>query len=298
MTQFKVKTALRLRSVAAIEPGNIITVLPQETLVTEIEQPHPAGWLFVSTTVGGKALSGFVSSAFLDSVAADIPEDEATTVQEVHMKTAQSITRSKTSGRSFPLNEPGMPERTGADVLTKVNQIWQIIDFLNVEKSPRYQPANKQTFCNIYAYDYCYLAKAYLPRVWWSGKALTRLAKGETVPVTYGDTINEITANGLYNWFNDFGDDFGWKRMFDLTEFQEEVNKGKAGIIVAQRTVLSLSGHIVPVLPEDAANKAVRANGKVTMLLQSQAGAANKRAFTSQWYLSEKFRGFSFWLHD
>ncbi|HEU4552832.1 MAG TPA: hypothetical protein VFS25_08360 [Chitinophaga sp.] len=298
MTQYRVKTALRLRSAAAIEPGNIIAVLPQDTLVTETTGPQAMGWVFVNTTLSGRQLQGFVSSAYLDAVAPDLPDITAAAVQEVHMQTAQSISRSRTSGRSYPLNEPNMPMRTGTDALTKANQLWQIINFLDVVKSPRYLPANKQTFCNIYAYDYCYLAKAYLPRVWWSGKALTRLAKGETVPVTYGDTINEITANGLYNWFNDFGDDFGWQRMFDLTAFQEEVNKGKVGIIVAQRTVLSLSGHIVAVIPEDAANKAIRVGGQVTMVLQSQAGAKNKRAVTSQWYLSSKFRGFGCWLHE
>jgi hypothetical protein len=298
MTQYKVKTALRLRSAALIDPGNILAVLPQDTLVAEADVFHPDGWLFVKTTLSGRELTGYVSSAFVAAVTTATPSTVADKVQEVHLKTIQPISRSHTGGRSFPLNEPGMPRRDAVTESARVAQLWRIIDFLQVETSPRYLPANGQTFCNIYAYDYCYLAQTYLPRVWWSGKALTQLAKGETVPVAYGDTVNELNANSLYNWFNSFGDDFGWKRVFDLDELQSAVNKGKVGIIAAQRTNLSRSGHILAVIPENATSQALRTNGKVTQVLQSQAGAKNKKAFTSQWYLSVNFRGFGCWLHE
>lgn len=294
MKSYKVTTNLRLRSAAEIDPGNILTVLPEDTVVKEEDDATNVGWLHVNTTISGHLLKGFVSSSFVEEILQDILPEVSANISEVNLSTSKHISLSDTSGRSYPLNQTGMPVRVVADA----TQLWKIIDFLNVEQSIRYQPANGQTFCNIYAYDYCHLAKSYIPRVWWSGRALTRLAKGETVPIVYGDTVNELNANSLYDWFNDFGDDFGWTRIFDLDVFQSEVNKGKVGIIVAKRNDLSRSGHILAVIPETTDKKAISTSGKVTSLLQSQAGATNKKAFTSQWYLSANFRGFSFWLHD
>lgn len=301
MPQYKTTTALRLRSTASIEPGNIKTVLPPDTIVEDAGPSGATGWLHVTTTLHNTPLDGFVSWAYVVEVAPDAAvEAESNHIAEVQLSTSQSITRSQTNGRAFPLNEAQMPSRV-PDALpaTRVSQLWQVIDFLDVTNSKRYLPTSSQTFCNIYAYDYCCRANIYLPRVWWSGKALTQLSApgAAPVPVRYGDTVNEITANGLYDWFHDFGDDFGWKRMLDIDAFQDAVNHGQVGIIVAKRAIASRSGHITPVIPETGANQALRSGGKVTALLQSQAGATNKRAFTSTWYLSANFSGFSWWLH-
>lgn len=300
MPQYTVNTALRLRSSAVIAPDNIQTVLPTGALVTDLGPSGTTGWLHVSTTQGRSQLTGYVSDKYVTIVPAEADGPHTfLDVAAVNLTTTKPITRNQTGGRAFPLNEPSVPKWNGAvtpDV--RVQQLWRNIEYLNVEKSARYQPTATQTFCNIYAYDYCTLAGVYIPRVWWTGGALRKLGAGQGVPVVYGETVNEITANGLYDWFRDFGDDFGWQRQLDMDVFQAGVNNGKAGIIVAKRAIVSRSGHICAVIPENADNHAVRSGGKVTGLLQSQAGAKNKKAFSSTWYLSSNFSGFSWWLNS
>src|SRR5262245_9719 len=121
-------------------------------------------------------------------------------IPEVHLKATGR--RDSTAGRANPLGERHQPSSAaGLDA---------IVRFLNVEASVRYARTTENTFCNIYAYDYCTLAGVFLPRVWWTGKALDRFAAGEVVPVKYGETIAEVNANGLYEWLREFGPQFGW----------------------------------------------------------------------------------------
>ena len=300
MKKYFVKTALRLRIAPEIKIDNIITVLPQGSIVDFVENASQSGWFKVMAVIGNKDLIGYVNSSFLDNIAEGTP-DVSTKIQPVHL-TLKSGTlggfRNLENGRAYPLNEVNMPRRTTeADISKKIVQIYSIINFLDVEKSHRYLPGIGVTYCNIYAYDFAYLANTYLPRVWWTGKAISELSKGNQVEVKYGVTVDELNANSLFDWFSSFGDDFGWERFYDIDTFQSEVNQGSVGIIVAQRKDLSRSGHIVGVIPETNENNALRVNGKVTQLLQTQAGVKNKKIFTGQWFLSDNFRSFGFWLH-
>ena len=157
------------------------------------------------------------------------------------------------------------------------------------------------TFCNVYAYDYCTLAGVYLPRVWWTGKALDRIAAGEDVAVKYGDTVAEVNANGLYDWLREFGAQFGWTSVETADELQRGANAGKIGVICARRSERSKPGHIAVVVPESQApNVAQRAGPKVVLPLQSQAGAKNF-CFSSgknEWWAGAQFDAYGFWLHD
>jgi hypothetical protein len=61
-----------------------------------------------------------------------------------------------------------------------------------------------------------------------------------------------------------------------LTDLQEVVNQGGVGVIVAENRIDSEAGHIVLVVPETDAYRALRTNtGEVTAPLQSQAGRFN-----------------------
>jgi hypothetical protein len=69
---------------------------------------------------------------------------------------------------------------------------------------------------------------------------------------------------------------------------------------VARRKQDGKSGHIVAVVPETTAERAVRnAAGEVTKPLQSQAGMANFRRDTStlNWWKGDQFAESAFWLH-
>jgi hypothetical protein len=268
--------------------------LPQGHLVTKLGVAEDETWWRVSTDHQGSTLEGFVKSDFL-APASDFREPAPSrSIREVHLETTNRIARDQTSGRAFPLNEPGQPSRNGNPPAT----LTQIIDYLKVDISERYEPTSRATFCNIYAYDYCYLAGVYLPRVWWTRRAIATLAAGGTVTPQYDVTVTELNANSLNNWFEEFGDDFEWRRTFDLTELQNAANAGHVSIISGQRVDLNKSGHICPVVPETGTHTANRRGATVIMPLQSQAGATNFRYGGSVWWTNAKFRRFSFWIHE
>jgi hypothetical protein len=181
--------------------------------------------------------------------------------------------------------------------------IVKIIDWLDVGKTShlRWQGGGGKTFCNVYAYDVCIIAGAYLPRVWWTSKAIGELLAGKTVQAKYGQTVSEIRANYIFNWLVEYGQDFGWKQLFDVDSLQAEANSGRLGIVCAQRKNMEMSGHIQIVAPEHGSNKAKRNSAcKVVQPLQSNAGVQN---FTygclgTTWWQGASFRQYGFWTCD
>ena len=296
MAIFRVEaTALNLRSKPLVAPSTKIAVLSRGQTVETLEEAPDASWLFVSAVINGVKVQGFVNRSYLVKVNDFEAPSGSNTVVPVHMTTQKLIQRASASGRAFPLNEPKQPLRVQVNAPSELHKI---IEWLNVEVSARYKPKSGETYCNIYAYDYCYLANVYLPRVWWTSKAIGQLQQGVNVTPVYDQTIHELNANSLFNWFGEFGGDFGWRRVFDLTELQNDANRGAVCIISARRKELNRPGHICAVVPETIDLKAVRKNGVVTCPLQSNAGATNFRYGGSVWWTSEKFSGFSFWVHD
>lgn len=207
------------------------------------------------------------------------------------LRSKKLITRNDGS-KAYPLNEESMPKGDG----TAVKNL-EIIDWLDVEKSLRYKRKEisgkvVSTYCNIYAYDFCYLAGAYLPRVWWYDKALDLIKKGNSVDAKYGETVYEMNVNNLYDWFEEYGNTFGWQRQNDLKEAQDLANKGQVVIIIAKQKIATRSGHITIIAPEHQGNKARNIN-KHFLPLQSQAGIVNYKFLIDNWYTSPKYVGYS-----
>lgn len=203
-------------------------------------------------------------------------------MKPVHLPTTQPVTRMNLR-RANPLNESNMPKSDGTP-----ESLHAIIKWLNVTKSARYQRTPKDTFCNIYAYDYAYLCGAYLPRVWWSAKALADMKKGIDVGVQYGKTVFEQNANALYDWFRLVSGSMGWCKIESKTEAQKLANEGKCVIMVGARTGRKGSGHITAIVPETDKHKAIGTKGIgteriVTVPLQSQAGAVNFEYQSADW---------------
>jgi hypothetical protein len=288
---------LNLRSEPAVANRTRIAVLPFRHQVTKIADEN-AAWAKVNTELQGTRVTGFVAKRFL-SPAGDIASPPAARrIREVHLTTSGPVRRNMTSGRAFPLDEPGQPARDlSAGAAAKATALGKILDWLDVERSARYRRTPNTTYCNIYAYDYCFLGGAYLPRVWWTSAALLKLYAGETVRPVYGATVHELNANALFNWFRDFGTEFGWKRLFDLDQLQTAANGGEVAVITGQNRVPNRSGHINVVVPETDTHKAARSGGSVTRALQSQAGATNFKYRTSAWYTGAQFRDFAFYIH-
>lgn len=313
MLKYKVTAnELRLRSTPNSQTHrNIIAVLSNGQLVEKIADSGPDWWEVRTLLSGGSSATGFVVSRYLEAITpeanpAPVPTSTPASILEnfvtpVHLQENKAnVTRKVTTGRAYPLGEPNRPSRDGSSVAAASASIHQIINWINVEQSARYAPTSSSTYCNIYAHDYCYLNGVFLPRVWWTSKALIELNHRNRVPIQYGQTVNELNANNLLRWLLEWGDDFGWRRVFDLNELQAEANLGKVCIISARNVNENSSGHICAVVPENDLNKAVRnADGSVRIPLQSQAGRTNKKYFNnSLWWLTRTFADFGYFVHE
>lgn len=200
---------------------------------------------------------------------------------------------------AYSLVRTKYPARNGAEALAH----------LKVETSPRYQKRGLTTYCNIFAHDYCHLLGVYLPRVWWSSEAVTRLARGEDIKGEYGKTLFELNANSLYTWLVTFGKAFGWMYIQpnDGEEAQGRVNLGSVGVICAQRKELAKPGHIsciVPEVPEPRQQMAYRRAGKILAPLQAQAGVMNFSyghnliSGLTPWQHSSVFHAWGMWTNN
>lgn len=291
--------------------ANVRARLPDGHIVQAVTGQEVDGFLEVETNLLGAHFHGYVSAQYLKpSTGADkVPEispsptPPTSGIVAVYMpRKAGTITKRKATAGPHSLNETGQPKRQGSSPDDLRHELAAIIDWLAVDNPShlRYQPDGKSTFCNIYAHDYCHLAGAYLPRVWWSQAALVALAQGKPVQPLYGKTIDELRANDLFRWLRDFGPNFGWRQTSTLTKLQTEVNQGALGLIVARRVQDGASGHIVAVVPESNGHKAKRNSvGDVTATLQSQAGSTNFRYGTGKqdWWKGAQFAESAFWLH-
>jgi hypothetical protein len=280
--------------IARMKEGQIVRVL------AEAAPP----FVRVRATLGGSDAIGFASARFLAPADVASPGDAGMATglaspPAVHFREHDADSRRASAAkRAQPLGEAGRPERDpAAYATTRVAQLGGIIDWLAAEQSARYRRTGV-TFCNVYAADYCYLAKAYLPRVWWNGDAMRRIGLGEVPPVRYDTTVREMRADDLLSWLLEFGPGFGWRRVFDATALQNAANEGGIGVICADRAAPG-PGHISIVVPETAEAKAERdADGNVESPLQSQAGAENfRRRTTRDWWNDDIFKDRVFFVH-
>jgi hypothetical protein len=291
-------TILNLRSSPAIHPMNIVAKLGLGEVVHKLSQPSP-DWLEVKNG----HVSGFAAARFLAPVATP-PEPPPSVAApfvppQVDFLPMPQAALDSTEHRHRPLGLQIRPRAAGQSDASRCDQLHDIVRQLDVEHSARYQRTTQSTYCNIYAYDFCRLAGVYLPRVWWMSKALLDHSRGIVPGIVYAKTVRELTANALFDWLTEWGDEFGWERCHDVNDLQQRVNRGAVGTICAQRKNLSRSGHIVMVVPESGGHAAERVGQTVVRPLQSQAGAKNKAYFVNQWWieLQHEFRAHGFWIH-
>lgn len=204
--------------------------------------------------------------------------------------------------KQHPIEDSSIPFRDLTSDVTKRESIHRLIDKLDVEKNIRYQRTPEDTYCNVYAYDFCHFAKAYLPTVWWTNESLEKIKQGQEVTAIFEETVDRIYSSAIHDWFMEWGADFGWEKIAAVDEIQNKVNtNGGVGIICAKRKIKGLSGHIVPVVPETDSHKAYRENGKVIYPLQSQAGILNYNYFSEvrkDWWNDELYSSYVLYYHE
>ncbi|HUE84082.1 MAG TPA: hypothetical protein VMM84_18410 [Pyrinomonadaceae bacterium] len=291
---------LFLRSEPVVKDNTKIAVLPMGHVVAKLAESETAGWWEVSTTIDGANIKGFVSSKFLVPNSEFEAPPSQSSLSAVHLHANTPVTRKQTRW-AFALNEAGQPTRNSSSPPNvKAKELGSIIKWLDVQNKARYLPKPSATYCNIYGYDYCYLAGVYLPRVWWNNTAIAKLKAGKSVSPIINQTVSEIRANGLFDWLREHGLTFGWRRSFNnLTELQNAANDGQVVVILAQHKIPNLSGHIAVVAPETSTQKALRNGSTLIRPLQSQAGRTNRSYWTppSWWSNSQKYKDFGFWIN-
>jgi hypothetical protein len=289
-------TRLNIRRTPMIMPGNVVGVLNQGERAERVGESG-TDWLKVRTP----AVEGFVASKYLAPAAAagaGLPV-VAFSPPAVDFPPHAQSRRDTNVARHCPLSElTVMPRQSGQPIESRHAELHKIVTDLAVERSRRYAPTTV-TYCNIYAYDFLHLAGVYLPRVWWTSKALLALASGQTLDVIYEKTVREMRANDLHLWLHEWGDKYGWKPAAGPHALQAHVNAGGTGVITAQRVDLNLSGHITVVLPETNERRANRVDGTVVSPLQSQAGRVNRDYFARIWWEDASlYQAHGFWAHD
>ncbi len=304
-------TQLTLRSAPLVAERTKVALLNQGKDLQVLGAASEPGWVRVRVSLSGLLREGVVAERFLEALLPTRSRGAATIaaapalppLPAAHMQQDRAdITRRVDGGRAYPLGEPGRPARSGRSAESLAQAVAAIVDYLDVANPAhlRYQPRGGTTYCNIYATDFAWLCGAYLPRVWWTDRALLRLRAGERVAVEYGRTVRELNANALYDWLEDFGPAFGWKREVELTALQAAANVGEVCVIVARRADLNRPGHITAVVPETGDAKAVRnAQDEVVRPLESQAGTRNvlRAPPASAWWQGSRFQAFAFWRH-
>ena len=196
-------------------------------------------------------------------------------IPEAHLKRDKTVKRSMSRGQAYPLTESSMPMTNGTP-----HDTLKIVEWLDVEKSERYQPTRSATFCNIYAHDFAERMGKYIPRVWWTDKAI----KNEDFKETYGGTVRKQNVNSLYDWFPKYGSEFGWTELANKSQAQKFANEGRFVVMLAANKDPKRSGHITVVVPETDTVKAMGSRGIYIWPVQSQAGRVNKKIFCSEWW--------------
>jgi len=298
---------LRLRSEPKISTPtnkNVIAELPDGWPVRAFTGENVNGFIEIEADLDGTIFRGFSSAEYLVKAPAKAAAAEpALAIPAVSMpRKPGTVTRRKDIAGAHSLNEPNMPTRKSDTPEELRAELAAIIAYLNpANKShKRYRPRSGLTFCNIYAHDYCALANVYLPRVWWTHKALMAFASAKTPKPFYGDTIAEMRANDLFRWLRDFGEAHGWVRAESATELQNNANRGAVCLIIARRKQDGRSGHVAMVVAEtDKLTAKRKANGEVSAPLQSQAGSVNFNYGngTTGWWRAERFAEFAMWVH-
>jgi hypothetical protein len=210
--------------------------------------------------------------------------------------------------RTFALGEPVRPDYPSVHPQGAAPGIIEILRWLDCgnRQHLRWQPADGKTFCNIFTYDVSCLCGVYLPRVWWTDEALRKAQGGQmggrpqTVRLyarEQGDTVQEVSANALFDWLEAFGEVFGWAAHADVTEAQDAANAGRLVILSAKRNDPRFSGHINIIAPEHGRHRARRQNQKVTLPLQSNAGKSNYTIdqAPNEWWKRGEFKTYGFW---
>ncbi len=113
-----------------------------------------------------------------------------------------------------------------------------VINQFNVESNPRYSTDQGGTYCNIFVWDVTSAMGAEIPHYY-------NAETGE--PMEYGDAgATQMTANAMYNWLHEHGDEYGWVEV-SAEDAQQLANQGHPVVTALYRN--GPHGHVQMVCP-------------------------------------------------
>lgn len=226
------------------KPNVILRVLPKGTPVeTTPEKRSMLGFNFVSCKVDG--IFGWIAEHLLVQEDNYIYHEREDFEAEMQSLKGNPKTPNDIRARLYPIER--MPCQTDFE-----KHFEEVVRFLDVENSLAFRAKGAKTYCNVAAYQFCHQMGVYIPRVFWSRSAFAKIAAGEKVPVEYGKTVFEMSANALFDWFFEFGEKNGWKQVdFD------NLPKNKIILAIVKREEI---GHIAIIKPNGNSWEAGRSN--------------------------------------
>ena len=160
----------------------------------------------------------------------------------------------------------------------------KVIDQFNVQSNKRYQPASGRTYCNIFAWDVMSAMNVSLPHWIKNNEPATSTTSG----------ANELNANAVYNWLQEYGASYGWSKVDNAYDAQKRANDGYPTIAIWKNTS-GASGHVAVVRPEGNGYTYTDTKGPVI----AQAGASNYNyCNVKTGFGANKMSAILYWTHD
>ena len=163
-----------------------------------------------------------------------------------------------------------------------------VINQFNVNTNSRYAATSKSTYCNIFAWDVMSAMKVQLPHwIYNSGKNRGKPAE------PFASGAHELNANATYNWLNNYGAAYGWKKV-SAADAQKRANSGYPTVVIWKNPT-GASGHVAVVRPEGNGYGYSSSNGPVT----AQAGAQNKNYLNvKSGFGASRMSSVVYWTHN
>lgn len=136
------------------------------------------------------------------------------------------------------------------DLPAHPGKLRMVVDELDVEHAPRYQPTASATFCNIFVSDVLQ-AMGLQPGHWCD-------ADGEPADDGQPDTY-EMNANRMARWFKLHGPRNGWEEA-ERGVASDAAARGHVVVVVWDSQHMRKPGHIAVMLPEGTIAQAGRQN--------------------------------------
>src|SRR6187431_1708846 len=139
MSNFITTSSLNLRKQPKIVDGNVLCVMPPDTIVEEVNTAVQEDFRQIKTVLNNIIVEGFPSQKHLQPTTRLLPAiEKPMELPAVHYPPGNRIIYRDGTGRVFPLNEQGLVKfdlQSLGDVEKRKKSIHDVVGYLDVENS-------------------------------------------------------------------------------------------------------------------------------------------------------------------